>query len=211
MHTRLLSKDWTLRRFNNGLSLLVVLLAAYILLWPLLPEIRWWLKHDAPIVSSSPSANVPVEPIPSENTLVIPRMDLRQPILDGSGIDTVNRGIWRRPLTSTPSELGNTVLVGHRFTYQGASIFYHLDKLALGDNILIYWQGKAYNYKVSTIKIVFPNDANVEASTAERQLTLYTCTPLWTSAQRLVVIATPTDTGMPRWKSGIELFCWLFC
>jgi LPXTG-site transpeptidase (sortase) family protein len=191
--SKLKHSTFSLRQFNNFLSIIVVGVALYILLWPFLPQLLWWLKHEAPIVSSPVVRTVKAEPVPASNTLVIPKIDLRLPILDGPTTATADHGLWRRPLTATPPAGGNTVIAGHRFTYRGASFFYNLDKVALGDSIRIYWEGKTYNYKVTTIKTVLPSDAAVEAPSNQRMLTLYTCTPLWTSKYRLVIQALPEE------------------
>jgi LPXTG-site transpeptidase (sortase) family protein len=42
-------------------------------------------------------------------------------------------------------------------------------------------------------KIVDPSAVEIEAPTTQKQLTLYTCTPIWTAKERLVIIAKPTD------------------
>ena len=98
------------------------------------------------------------------------------------------------PHTSTPDKGGNTVLVGHRFTYKNPEgVFYHLDKVQLGDAITLHWQGNAYDYEVAEIKVVPANEISVEDNTAEPQLTIYTCTPLWSVKNRLVIIAKPLE------------------
>lgn len=186
-------KDKKLRRVNNVLSMVVVMLAMYIFMLPFWLQINWWFKHNAPLISRSPALALPQEPIPEQNTLVIPKLNMRQPILEGKNATTVDHGVWRRPNTATPLGSGNTVLVGHRFTYQGAAVFYHLDKLTVGDIIRVYWEGKIFDYKVTQTKEVSPAESSVEAPTDSRQLTLYTCTPLWTAKHRLVVIAQPIE------------------
>ena len=187
-----IKKQLTLARLNDGLSLVVVSLALYILIFPLLPAASWWVKYEAPIVSVQRQSNViPVQPedIPAENTLSIPALGLREEILEGQSVATVDKGVWRRPNTSTPDRASNTVLVGHRFTYRGAAVFYNLDKIKIGDELALYWEGKAYTYKVFAINVVTPEADIVEQPTSEPILTLYTCTPLWSSKQRLVIQA----------------------
>lgn len=101
-------------------------------------------------------------------------------------------GVWRLPYTSTPDKGGNTVLVGHRFTYtEPQGVFYFLDKIRVGDAITVYWQGKPYEYVVMSTSVVPPTDLAVEAQTTTPRLTLYTCTPLWTAQNRLIVVAEP--------------------
>jgi sortase A len=158
--------------------------------WPILPEINWWLKHNAPVISI-PASNTPlrVTAPPTVNTLVIPKLDLKQEIYEGAGLETADKGVWRRPATATPEQTDNTVLVGHRFTYKGQGVFYFLDKLQVGDTVITYWNGKEYTYKVRSMDVVAPSEISVEAHTSKSTLTLYTCTPLWTSKSRLVVTA----------------------
>ena len=129
----------------------------------------------------------------TENRLVIPSIYLDTKINEGSTYDALLSGAWRRPATSTPELGGNTVLAGHRFTYQGASIFYNLDKVRIGDEIGVTYNGKLYKYKVREVVITTPSNTDIEAPKNETILTLYTCTPLWTTEKRLVIIAEMDD------------------
>ena len=100
------------------------------------------------------------------------------------------RGIWRWPAGSTPDKGGNTVLVGHRFTYTNPKgVFYALNDVSVGDTIGVVWQGKAYVYVVSATEVVPPSDVRILDPTTIPTLTLYTCTPIWWPKDRLVVIA----------------------
>ncbi len=186
----------TLRQINNLLSLVVAGLAMYILLWPLLPAITWRLSHLANQPSSAQITAktfgaIKKQDIPKSNTLVVPRLDMNLPINEGSNNLTLEKGTWRRPKTSTPDKGGNTVIVGHRFTYSAAGIFYHLDKIRVDDPIVIYWQGKEYDYKVISSTIVPATQLSVEDDSKDARLTLYTCAPLWSFKDRLVVVAKP--------------------
>jgi sortase A len=104
-------------------------------------------------------------------------------------------GVWHLPYTSTPDKGGNTVLVGHRFTYAGPAVFYHLDKVQVGDDVTMQWQNKTYTYTVTEVKVVPPTETSVEANTKDPQLTIYTCTPLWTAKNRLVIVAKPVGAA----------------
>jgi sortase A len=77
--------------------------------------------------------------------------------------------------------------VGHRFTYAGPAVFYFLDKIQLKDKIYVDWQQKRYIYEVQNIKEVPPTALSVHAATNKPVLTLYTCTPLLTAKNRLVI------------------------
>ena len=187
--------NWlTLKRFNDFLSLVIVVLALYIFLLPWAPQIGWWFAHSAPVVSTPVRRSIVLpakgQPIPQDNRLVIPAMGLDEHIYEGQDVTTVNKGVWIRPNASTPDKGSNTVMVGHRFSYTAPrGPFYFLNKLQAGDQIVVYWQSRAYSYSVQTTTVVDPSDIAVEAPTSNNQLTLYTCTPLWSLKQRLVVVA----------------------
>jgi LPXTG-site transpeptidase (sortase) family protein len=191
--TKYTSKWLTLRRFNNGLSLLIVILAFYIFFLPVVPQLAWWIKHSAPLISTPVKTSLPSPrtPIPQDNRLLIPAIDIDQPILEGQSVYTVDKGIWMRPNASTPDKGSNTVLAGHRLSYtQPRGVFYFLDKIKVGDPIEVYWHGKAYTYVTRAIIETVPQDGTVEQHTTASILTLYTCTPLWNFKHRLVVIAS---------------------
>jgi sortase A len=118
---------------------------------------------------------------------------LDEQILIGDNPSLLHKGVWNRPNSSSPPEAGNTVLTGHRFTYDGPATFYSLDKVQVGDAIVIYWEGKEYDYIVSETKVVPASAVEIEAPSNYSQLTLYTCTPLWSAKDRLVVVANPTQ------------------
>lgn len=186
----------TLRAINNCLTAVVALLAVYIAAAPFLPQVGWWVTHESPVKGilpnrSNAAATPATEQVIEGDKLFIPRIDLAEPI-HGGGKQSLNLGVWRVPHTSAPDMGGNTVLVGHRFTYKDPTgVFYHLDKVREGDEITVHWQGKAYEYQVTEIKVVPATEVSVEHNTTEPRLTVYTCTPLWSVENRLVVIAEP--------------------
>lgn len=190
----------TLRRVNNILTAVVATLAVYIACAPFLPQAEWWVAHESPVKGFLPGgSDAAATPAPGQviegDKLFIPRIDLAEPI-HGGGKESLNLGVWRVPHTSTPDNGGNTVLIGHRFTYKDPTgVFYHLDKVQKGDNITVHWLGKAYEYRVTEIKVVPASEVSVEHNTTEPRLTIYTCTPLWSVENRLVVIAEPRGAG----------------
>lgn len=178
----------TLRRFNNGLSLVVIGLCLYLILAPLWPQASLRLQDDPPLVKAEARGQ---EVIPNENTLVIPRIKLQKRIHESqTGYPALNLGIWRRPQAGTPGEGQNTVLVGHRFTYGGPAVLYHLDKVREGDRLVLYWDKQKHVYQVENILVVPPTAGEIEdINVGEERLTVYTCTPLWSAKDRLVIQA----------------------
>lgn len=72
------------------------------------------------------------------------------------------------------------------------AIFYLLNKMSPGDQIIIYFADKRYIYQVSETKIVGPNDTLFLAETSSTEtLILQTCYPPGTSWNRLLVLAKP--------------------
>jgi len=188
----------TLRLFNNYLTFVVALLALYIIAAPFLPQFGWWLRHDSPVKAvinpkKSPSAAPPAQQVVAGDRLFVPSMELNEAIYEG-GRWLLSKGVWKVSHTSTPDKGGNTVLVGHRFTYKDPTgVFYHLDKVSVGDPITVHWHGEVYEYSVTETKVVPADEISVEKNTTEPQLTIYTCTPLWSVKNRLVVIAKPLE------------------
>lgn len=186
----------TLIRFlNNVLATVILILALFIVLSPFLPELQ--LEIAQKIAPSSdehyldqPTKNEPAIPPPEDNTLVIPAIDVHGIIHEGNDVNTLNLGIWHRPKSSTPDKGSNTVLVAHRYLYtSGPDTFYHLPKMTIGQRFVVFWGKKKYTYEVFKIETVNPDTIEVEAPTKETVMTLYTCTPLWTSEHRFVVKA----------------------
>lgn len=188
-----------LKKVNDFLTVAAIAMVFYILLAPLLPQISFWIKQRTQEVVSIDSNNTlsansaENEQIPKENTLVIPSLYLREVIHEGMYANTLSKGVWRRPHTSAPDIGGNTVLAGHRFMYSDQAVFYHLDKITVGDQLVIYWDGAKYEYHVVRIYEVDPTAVEIENDTNEPRLTIYTCTPLWTVEKRLVIQATLTE------------------
>jgi len=179
-----------LRRFNNFLSLVVVAMCFYAFAFPYLPQISFWwgnvTNSQPPLVAAQ---NTERESHPQLNTLVIPSLNLQEVIYEGNTEAVLDNGVWRRPMTSSPEKGSNTALAGHRFDHRGGSVFYHLDKIRMNNKLIVYWEDKKYTYKVDRIQEVPPSAVAIEAPTEENRLTLYTCTPLWTAKNRLVVSA----------------------
>lgn len=186
----------THRQFNNGLTWAVVTLGLYITLMPWLPNIAlWWdqLWNDGYVyhgqLSQGQDGSNLAEP-PKDNRLVIPDINLNEPIIEGGNLGVIGGGgTWRLPNTSDPVRGGNTVIVGHRWSYSEPATFYHLDKISVGERFAIWWQEKEHVYEVFSTKIVPPTDLSVEGPSAQPIATLYTCTPIWTAANRLVIQA----------------------
>lgn len=197
-------------KVNIGLVAAIVLVNLYTIALPFAPRLSyWWHTRGTTTATSSvetyfkktsgDTTATKTDEETSGNRLIIPRMLMNTEIIEGSieqQYANLKKGAWRLPFSSTPGKGGNTVIVGHRFTYtEVRSIFYYLDKLQIGDEIGIQWEGKTYTYRVRSIETVAPTDTRVQEATDDTRLTLYTCTPLWNPKERLVVVAQPINEG----------------
>lgn len=188
---------------NRLLTAAVAGLGIYLVASPVLPSLqlqlqRWTDRTQGYRYASAlsrlelPDVDLP-EP-PEGNRLIIPKIRVETAIVEGTAPAALDSGVWRRPGTGTPDLGGNTVLAGHRFMYTaGPNTFYNLDQVQVGDKLAIFWDDVEYDYEVTSIDVVEPTDTYIEDPTAEPMLTLYTCTPVLTAADRLVVRAKPID------------------
>ncbi len=141
-------------------------------------------KFNQPISSVQQNKN---------NYLIIPKINVNIPIIESRDpAYGLNHGAWHMPESSTPPNGGNTVITGHRFKYLPPSnlTFYLFHKLNPGDIIAIIWDNKAYYYTIKKIKTIPKNDTSILAKSQKPILTLFTCDPIYSQKNRLVVIAT---------------------
>ncbi len=148
--------------------------------------------------SDQPENIKPVVAVDGPNRLIIEKINVEMPIIEGATEQSSLRsGAWHMPKTSDPEKGGNMVLAGHRYLRQPPSknTFFNLDKLTAGDSLKVVWNGQLINYKVTETKIVNPDQVEILENSDKSQLTLITCAPLYSSKQRLVVIAQPEQAA----------------
>lgn len=132
----------------------------------------------------------------TENRLYISKIDINLPYASG-GAETMEHGAWwRKPENGNPKDGGNFVLSAHRFimglTPQQTlrkSPFYNIDKLMVGDEMVIDYNGARYIYVISEKRSVKPEAIEIEQRTDQPQLTLYSCTLGGANDGRDVLIA----------------------
>lgn len=192
-----------LRQFNNFLTAIVIMLSVYIIITPFMPHFDlWWSKftddtngyrYASKLADDAGQDTEGLLEIPDTNTLLIPSLQIDETIIENDAPEAVDLGVWRRPHTSTPDLGSNTVIVAHRFAYTHGATFYHLDKMDIDERFAIFWNGEEYVYEVFDIGVVPATAIEIEGPTAEPIVTLYTCTPIWTAEDRLVVKARLID------------------
>ena len=129
-------------------------------------------------------------------TLIIPRIGLDQVVVEGTGPSQLAAGPGHYPGTPLPGQQGNAAIAGHRTTH--GRPFYNLDALASGDPITVTTLQGTFHFAVIRSEVVAPTDVGVLAPSSDPELTLTTCTPRYSAAQRLVVVArlvAPADAA----------------
>jgi LPXTG-site transpeptidase (sortase) family protein len=76
------------------------------------------------------------------------------------------------------------------------AIFYTLNNLSLGDEIVLFYNNRRYNYVVSKQLVSDPQDVTYLTArhSGPQQLVLQTCWPPGTSWKRLYIIAEPKNS-----------------
>jgi sortase A len=97
------------------------------------------------------------------------------------------------PDSVLPGEIGNFSVAGHRIP----SMFWDLDKIKVGDPIVVETSETWYVYTAVLTHVVTPHSVEVVApvpnqpgaTPTDAMLTMTTCNPKWNNYQRLVVHA----------------------
>jgi sortase A len=125
----------------------------------------------------------------------IPKIGVEKAVVEGVGVNSLKQGPGHYPTTPMPGQPGNAAIAGHRTTY-GAP-FYRTDELETGDLIQVTTRQGEFTYKVREKKVVKPTQNEVLLPSEENLLTLTTCNPRFSAAQRLVIVSELTDNPVP--------------
>ena len=121
--------------------------------------------------------------------LVIDKIGVSMPLVESRNESALLYGAWRSPKTSTPDKGGNTVIFGHRYLNLPPSknTLFRLNEIKIGDIFEVVWKEETYYYRVTEKFVVEPTQLEVLEETEVSTVTLITCTPLFTTNQRLIV------------------------
>ncbi len=165
-------------------------------------------QADTPTTTAPTSTTAPSDPTvttlaplaaPPEGEVVarvgIPKIGVDQFVVEGVNVDDLRKGPGHYPTTQMPGHEGNSAIAGHRTTYKAP--FGDLDQLAVGDEIRVVTVQGDFRYKVTELRVVDPSQIEVLDPTPEparpghnlATLTLTTCNPKYSAAERLIVKA----------------------
>jgi sortase A len=131
--------------------------------------------------------------------LIVPRLGLRAIVVNGTAHDDLTRGPGRELHTYVPGEGELVYVAGHRTTYLAP--FAHIDSLRAGDRITFELPYAAFQYEVTSHRIVAADDLAVLKSHHKEVLVLQACHPRFFATHRYLAYAklvrvTPRD-GTP--------------
>ncbi len=135
----------------------------------------------APVIEAPEQQSVPA------TRIVIPKIKVDAPIIDGVTWEDLKKGVGHLPGSANPGERGNLYLAAHNDIF--GEIFRYLEKLEPGDRYYIYAGDTKYTYEVREKRIINPTDVEVMLPTTGPVSTLQTCYPYLIDTHRLVVIA----------------------
>ena len=168
-------------------------------------------SRSARASTTTTSTSSPVQPPPVEDTnlrqpvdvpdpsvrlaiamlgrIQIPKIGLDAELRDQITQESIDLGPSHWPGTADPGGFGNAVIAGHRNSHSAP--FHDLANLQTGDTItLVGGFGISYHYTVTEMFVVAPTAMWITEQTPGHTLTIFTCHPLGSSSQRLVVRAT---------------------
>jgi LPXTG-site transpeptidase (sortase) family protein len=137
--------------------------------------------------------------------MYIPRMGKQWVIVQGVTQADIRYAPGHYEKSAMPGQVGNFSIAGHRTP----AIFWDMDKIQVGDEIVVETKTTWYVYKTTQSHVVAPQAVQVVApvpnqpgkKATQSMLTLTTCHPKFNNYQRLVVHAAldPSQT-IPRSK-----------
>lgn len=128
-------------------------------------------------------------------TLSIPKLEIQDATVAIGG-QNLSKSLIQWGGTALPGDFGTTVIFGHSvlpafFNPKNyMTIFSTLPTLKEKDEIVVYFDGITYRYKVFEIEVVDPTDLSVfEQKFDDSYLSLITCVPPGTYWRRMIVTA----------------------
>ncbi len=221
---RSLDKTVFLIRLIGNLLIVISLVGIAFTFWPvasayigrLTDKITGKKYEAAPVVSTTqsfgsllgnPDPNLKVlVPKDPNFSIIVEKIGADAPIIPN--VDASNKSLYNAALkkgvahalgTSFPGQPGVSYLFAHSTDTifnvpRYNAVFYLLEQLTAGDKVIIFFNGRRYDYLVYETKITEATDVSYfTLKTEEEILVLQTCYPPGTTWKRLLVIAKPVS------------------
>jgi sortase A len=183
-----------LRRALSGLSVLMLLVAVGVLGYPFYTNLYQGRVQDnlegqfaTPELQEAYRTRTVAEG-DSLTRLRIPSLGVDTVVVEGTTLSALRAGAGHYVDTPLPCEPGNVAIAGHRTTY--GRPFHNLDRMKPGDEIILETPVGSCTYVLSKAPFVIePTDFSVVSASPNGMVTLTTCHPKNSAAQRLIVQA----------------------
>jgi len=158
-----------------------------------LEEIAEGLENEGSWGGGGSSTSVPVSPLGTGGLvaqITSDKMAVDAFVVSGVGVEDLKKGPGWFRRTAEIGSVGNAAIAGHRTTY--GSPFADIDKLAPGDEIGLVTTRGEFTYVVDETFVVEPHETWVlnDYAPGKATLTLVSCHPKLTAADRIIVRAT---------------------
>ncbi|MWB97459.1 class E sortase [Agromyces seonyuensis] len=157
-----------------------------------------------PVVSTAEHANGDAFAV-----MYVPRFGegSQRTVAQGVGLDVLNSnrlGVGHYPDTAMPGAVGNFAIAAHRSAYGGG--MHEIEQLQLGDAIYIQTPDGWYTYRFrdfeyvtpTTVEVLAPVPHRPELQPVDRIITLTTCNPLYSTAERIAAYGV-LESWRPAW------------
>jgi len=124
-----------------------------------------------------------------------PQMGLDSIVVQGTSVADLRKGPGHYVDSAALCTSGNAAIAGHRTTY--GSPFGDIANLAFGDEIYVHTAYGSCTYTVTQRFVVQPNETGVVKDQGDNRLTLTSCHPKYSAAQRYIVVAQLTESSAP--------------
>jgi sortase A len=187
------------RRMLSGVSVLFAVIAVGLLAYPFATNVysgrlqnQLEARIEKPEIKKAYQAGT-IEVGDPLTRIKIPALDVSTVVVEGTSASALRAGAGHYPNTPLPGEEGNVAIAGHRTTY--GKPFADIDRLKVGDEILLETPIGKHTYRVSHKPFVVPNtEWSVISQSPGHELTLTSCHPKGSAKQRIVVKAEKIDT-----------------
>lgn len=153
------------------------------------------IQQSTPIVEGDIAATVEKvvgEPNDVIGILRVPKIGAKLPIIEGTEIDDLKKGVGHYKGTALPQDGEQIVLSGHRDT-----VFVNFNQLEVGDDFIVDLPTGSFTYEIRDTEIVDAEDLTVIRPRGEEVLTVTTCYPfnfIGSAPDRYIMYAYPKET-----------------
>ncbi|MCP8616238.1 class D sortase [Salirhabdus salicampi] len=135
-----------------------------------------YLDEQKPVIKATRFSQTHYEERPKVGEVFakieIPSIKLEAAIIEGTGVEQLDKGVGHYEGSVLPGETDNTVLAGHRDT-----VFKSLKNVEIGDIVRITTAKGTFVYEIQEQLVVDKHDRTIIVPTESATITIITCYP----------------------------------